>query len=288
MDLSIIILSYNTKELTINCISSILSQYKKELDEKKFEIIVLDNASEDGSSKAILNLKIPNLNLIESKENLGFSNGNNVASKKAKGDKFMFLNSDTEIKDQGIIKMIDFIDKNEKVGILGGKLKNPDGSDQPSVGEFYDLPKLFLMLLGFQRFGFLVSSPSKPQEVDWVSGASLMIRKKVFERVGGFEEKLFMYMEDVELCYKAKNKGFATYFFPEILIFHKERGSGNRTFSIVQIYKGVLFFYKKHKPNWQYQIAKFMLKSKAIVLLVIGKIINNKYLKDTYQQALSV
>ena len=101
MELSIIILSYNTKDLTINCLNSIVEQYKQELDKDRFEIIVVDNASSDDSLAAILRLKskISNLKLIESKENLGFSKGCNLGAENAKGEYLLFLNSDTEIKD---------------------------------------------------------------------------------------------------------------------------------------------------------------------------------------------
>ena len=89
-------------------------------------------------------------------------------------------------------------------------------------------------------------------------------KKKSFEKIGGFEKELFMYTEDMEFCFRAKKKGFSTYFYPEITLFHKERGSSNRTFAILNIYKGILFFYKKYKPDWQYQIAKMSIILKII------------------------
>ena len=290
MELSIIILKYKTKDLTTDCINSITEQYKKELDENKFEIVVVDNNSEDGSFETISNLKaaISNLKVIESKENLGFGKGCNLGAKHANGEYLLFLNSDTLIKDQGFVKMVDYLKKNENIGILGGKLKNVDGTSQPSVGKFYNLFNLFFMLLGLQRLGFLRESPNSIKKVDWVSGACMMVKKKVFEKTGGFEKELFMYWEDVEFCFKVRKKGFATYFYPEITLFHKELGSSNRTFAIINIYRGILFFYKKHKPKWQYYIVRFMLKTKSILLVSLGKIINNKYLQDTYSQALKI
>lgn len=288
MDLSIIILNYNTKELTINCIKSIVEQYKNQLDKKQFEIIVVDNASDDNSLESLKKLKIEGLKVIESKENLGFSKGCNLGAKNASGDYFLFLNSDTNIKDQGFLKMLDFFQKNEKVGILGAKLKNENGTSQPSAGHFYNLLNLFFMLLGFERLGFLKESPNQIKQVDWVSGASLMIRKKVFEKIGGFDKELFMYFEDVDLCYKAYKKGFLTYFYPEVTLFHKQLGSSNRSFAIFNIYKGILFFYKKHKSNFEYRIARFMLFSKAMLLVVLGKILNNKYLQTTYSDVLKI
>jgi GT2 family glycosyltransferase len=288
MDLSIIILSFNTKDLTINCLDSIVDQYKQELKNNQFEIVLVDNNSSDGTLEAVRKLNIQNLKLVESKENLGFSRGCNLGAKSANGEYLLFLNSDTEIKDQGLAKMVEYLRKNEKVGILGGALHSEDGTSQLSAGKFYNLFNLFLAMIGLERFGFLRESPHKIKKVDWVSGASLMIGKKLFEKIGGFEKELFMYAEDMELCYRVKKKGLSTYFYPEVTLFHKELGSSNRTFAILNIYKGILFFYKKYKPGWQFKIAKFILFSKASVLVLLGKIMNNRYLRETYSQALEI
>nr|MBI5455861.1 glycosyltransferase family 2 protein [Candidatus Levybacteria bacterium] len=290
MVLSIIILNYKTKDLTTACINSIVEQYKKELDDNKFEIIVIDNNSQDESFETLSGLQsaISNLKIIESKENLGFAKGCNLAASKARGENLLFLNSDTEIKDQGFLKMVNFISQNKNIGILGGKLKNLDGTSQLSSGKFYSLFNLFLVLLGFNELFGLRQSPNVIKKVDWVSGGCFMIRKDVFQKVKGFEKDFFMYIEDMELCFRVKKKGYLTYFYPEIMLFHKELGSSNRTFAIVNIYKGILLFYKKHKSNPEYLLAKLMLKSKALILVVLGKISNNKYLKDTYLEALKI
>jgi len=288
MELSIIILSFNTKDLTLNCINSIVEQYREELEKKQFEIILIDNASSDGTQDLVKKLKIQNLKIIGSKENLGFSNGCNLGAKNASGEFLLFLNSDTQIKDQGFVKMIDYLKKNEKIGILGGKLKNEDGTAQASTGNFYNLFNLFFMLLGIERVGFIRKSPNKTKQVDWVSGACLAIRRKVFEKIGGFEKTLFMYWEDIDLCFKAKKKGYSTYFYSEITLFHKSLASSNRSFAILNIYKGILFFYKKNKPGLAYLVAKVMLFSKALMLRTFGQISNNKYLVQTYGQALEL
>jgi GT2 family glycosyltransferase len=286
MDLSIIILNYNTKDLTIACINSIVAQYKQELDNNKFEIILVDNLSSDGSLAAFKKIKLVGLRLIESKENLGFSKGCNLGAKNATGNFLLFLNSDTEIKDQGFIKMLQFFDDKKEIGILGGKLKNEDGTNQLSCGKFYNLFNLFLMLYGFNKT--LRESPNAIKKVDWVSGASLMIRRNIFAKLGGFDKDIFMYLEDMELCFKAKKKGFSTYFFPEIMLFHKEGRSSGRSFAVLNIYKSTLIFYKKNKNTFEYILAKCMLKFKALVLVVFGKLINNKYLERTYIDALKI
>src|SRR5680860_38346 len=183
--LSIVILNYKTKDLTLKCIESIINVYKEELKDKTFEIILVDNNSEDNSVKAFEKSEFtPYFNLIKGKENIGFGGGNNLGAKHSKGKYVLFLNSDTEVKDKGLLKMVDYMDKNEKVGILGGKLYFPDGKIQTSVGKFYNLGYLFLMLFGYEKLGFLRKSPKEITKVDWVSGALMMVKKGLFEKIG--------------------------------------------------------------------------------------------------------
>lgn len=286
--LSIIILSFNTKDLTIKCLESIIKQYKKQLEKEEFETIIVDNGSTDDSVGAISNFQslISNLQLIENKENLGFSKGNNVGAKKAKGKYLFFLNSDTEVLDRGLLQMINFLEENPMIGVLGARLINLDGSDQKSVGRFYHLGNVFLMLFGGERLGLLRSAPKNALNVDWVSGASMMVRQNIFERLGGFDEEFFMYMEDLELCYRVKKEGFKVYFYPYIKILHKQLGSSNKSFAIINIYKGLIYFYKKHKNIIEYVLLKTMLDFKAFILIVFGSITHNIYLSNTYKKAI--
>ena len=282
--LSIIILSYNTKELTLRCIQSIFSQYKKELLEKEFEVIVVDNNSSDDSVKSI---KYNAITVIENKENVGFGRGANIGASAAKGKYVLFLNSDTEVLDHGFMSMMEFLENNPKIAILGGKLENIDGSAQRSAGKFYNFGNLIIMLLGLERLGFLRSSPSKIQKVDWVSGACMMVRADIFEKLSGFDGKLFMYMEDMEICFRAKKLGFLTYFYPSLRLKHKSLGSSNRTFAIINIYKGILHFYAKHKNYFEYLAAKTLLIAKAAILILVGFLTFNSELRDRYRKAIS-
>ena len=147
--LSIIVLNYNTKDLTNTCIQSLRKQYSTQLESREFEIILVDNASTDGSIEAINNLPrtIPNVQLIKNKDNYGFSRGNNIGAKKAKGKYLFFLNSDTEVQDSGLFGMIRYLDVHENIGVLGGKLYNADGSSQQSAGKTYTFPNVFFMLI---------------------------------------------------------------------------------------------------------------------------------------------
>ncbi|MDP2638061.1 MAG: glycosyltransferase family 2 protein [Candidatus Levybacteria bacterium] len=290
--LSVIILNYRTPDLTIKSLQSLISLYGRELQEEKIEIIVADNASGDVSieniKKYLFNIKAKNIFLVENKENLGFAKGCNNAAGRARGKYLLFLNSDTHVEDRGFLLMSDFLEKNLKIGILGGKLYNTNGSIQPSAGKFYSLFNLVVMLLGFERIGFLRSSPNRIQKVDWVSGGCMMVRRDVFRQLRGFDEKLFMYMEDMEICFRAQKLNYETYFYPDVKIRHKSLGSSNKAFAIINIYQGILYFYLKHKPYWEYLIAKTLLTAKARILIMVGTLISNSDLKERYSKAIAL
>jgi len=277
---SIIILSYNTKDLLKSCLESI----GKNLKGFEFEVIVVDNASTDATASAISNNNA--IKLIQNKENLGFSKGNNIGAKKARGEYLLFLNSDTEIQDNGLRRMLEFFKEHSDIGIVGAKLTNPDESSQRSAGNFYSIINTILMLFGGEHF--VRFSPKEIQEVDWVSGAFMMVRREIFRKLKGFDENFFMYMEDMEICFRAKKLGFSTYFYPDVSVLHKELGSSNRTFAIVHIYEGLLYFYKKHRGGFEYQLARGLLLIKALSAILLGSIVRNTYLTATYQKALKV
>lgn len=284
VDLSIIILSFNTEKLTLKCVSSVLDQYRDYIN-KDIELVMVDNASTDQTIQSLK--KIREIKTVKNKENFGFSKGNNIGAKNSKGKYVLFLNSDTRVEDQGFLSMIRFLEENKRVGILGAKLTNPDGSVQKSAGNFYNLFNLTLTLLGLERFGFVRKLPKKTERVDWVSGGSLMIRRELFLRLGGFDEKIFMYVEDMEFCFRAFKKGFLTFYYPQIRLIHEERGSGNKEFAVLNIYRGILYFYKKHKAG-QYFIARIFLSIKALIAYFLGVFTNNSYLKKTYSSALRI
>ena len=292
MQLSIITINYNKSDLTLSCLKSLYLQYNKELNENIFEVILVDNASRLSDWNRLeqkIKLKnYKNLKIVKNKSNVGFSKGCNIGAQKADGDMFLFLNNDTEIKDRGLVGMIDFLVKNDQVQVLGGKLMNPDQSEQVSVGKFYTLVNAFLLLIGLQRLGFVNNNPTKTSKVDWVKGGCLMVRKKVFESLSGFDENLFMYIEDMEFCYRAKSAGYKVFFFPHVTIVHVDQGSSDRAFAIVNIYQNLLYFYKKHRSRKEYLFLKTVLYAKALILIALGKITNSKYLISTYEKALKV
>lgn len=291
-DLSIIIISYNTEKITIDCLKSIIKSLKN--SSLKYEIIIVDNASKDNSVSSIKKLKseIKNrnlkINLIENKENIGFGPANNQAVKLAKSDYLLFLNSDIIVLNASIEKLYNFYKQNEKLfNFLGGKLLNKDGTSQPSCGPMYTLPMIFAHLFLRGDYWELTRySPKKIKEVDWISGACILTKKEYFEKLGGFDEKIFMYMEEIDLFYRAKKHGFKVFFYPEAQFIHLgSQSSAGRSFPILQVYQGLIYFYKKHFSQFSLFILIIMLKLKALIGFLIGKIINNKYLTQTYAKA---
>jgi len=291
MIVSIVTLNYKKKELTIACMQSLYQEFKEEFERGLLELIIVDNASDDGSveelRKEIHTKKYKNVTLIPNKTNSGFGSGCNIGAAVARGENLLFLNNDTIINDKNILKMAEYLDKRHDIAILGGQLRNMDGSRQSSAGRFYTLGNAILLLFASRFIGESENDPKTISPVDWVKGALFMIRKKVFHKLHGFDERIFMYGEDMELCYRANELGYKVYFYPEINITHIEHGSANRSFAIINIYKNLLYFYKKHRSSSEYHLLKFLLQIKAIVLIIVGGLVNNKYLVDTYKKALS-
>ncbi|MGB9706638.1 MAG: glycosyltransferase family 2 protein, partial [Microgenomates group bacterium] len=255
-----------------------------------YEVIVVDNGSTDDSPQMV-EKEFPKAILIKNKKNLGFGAGNNQGMRIAKGEYFLLLNSDTIVRNRAWLKMAEFMDKNPDFGVVGCRLLNPDGSWQPSCGYFPNLPVAFLMLFAEHWLGSLVRfSPKKTKEVDWVMGAAMMIRPKVIEKAGWMDEGIFMYMDEVEWCWRIKKAGWRVVFYPGAEIIHFGGGSSpeGRRWPIVNIYRGLLYFYGKHKPSWQKEILKFMLKLKAQGVIILGKLTKNKYLGETYAEAIKV
>lgn len=273
--LSVIIVSFNTQELTLKCINSIFKHYEKEIEKKEFEIILVDNNSDDNTVKLIKE-KFKNALIIENKENYGFSKGNNIGAKKAQGEFLLFLNSDTYFENSTINGMISFLKEKNEIGVLGGRIIDKNGNTQKSAGNFFKLYNVFWE----NKF-----SPRTLQEVDWIEGSFFIIRQDLFNKIGGFDENFFMYVEDMELCYRIEKLGYKVYFYKNSYVVHLGQGSSDRTFAVVSIYKGMMYFYKKHKSTLEYSVLKMLLMIKAVGVFFLGLLIGNSYLVKTYKEA---
>jgi GT2 family glycosyltransferase len=284
--LSIIVVSWNTKELLRQCLDSLISSFKNQKSKLRMEIIVVDNGSTDGSPKMVKKF-FSKVVLLKNKDNLGFGAANNRGMKRAKGKYYLLLNSDTIVKRQALEKMVGLMDKQSEIDVLGCRLLNRDESCQPSAGPFPSLPVAAVMLF-LEHWGGDLVRKSFPvlQEVDWVMGAALMIRRETVERVGMMDEGIFMYMDEVEWCYRIKRAGGLVFFWPGAEIVHLGGGSSKsgRREPIVNIVRGLIYFYKKHYPRWQLTLLQVMVKLKAVTVMFWARLEGNQELQQTYEE----
>lgn len=295
-ELSIVIVNFNTRKITQQCIESIFKSFRtyKSKDAPRYEIVLIDNASTRDDSVpffASYTAKHANIVYVANQTNTGFGPANNQGVELARGEYVFLLNSDTIILKDAIHRLFAFYKKNEHIKhFIGPKLFNKDMTPQPSAAPFYTLPVIFgALFLRGDYWGLTRYSPKKTRRVDWVSGAAIMTKKEYFKKVGGFDETIFMYMEEVDLLYRALKDKMYTYFYPKAKIVHLGSASSNgKTFPILQVYKGFLFFYKKHYSRLSLILLRFLLRLKAGMAWFLGFVINNHYLKQTYEEAFDV
>lgn len=279
---SIIILSYNTSELLRKCLTSLFIQ----LRDQPFEVIVVDNASTD-DSVSMVKKDFKQVRVIENTENVGFAKGCNRGAQDSKSEYLLFLNSDTEVLLPDILEKLTALFEDPTVGIAGGLMINPDNSYQRSFGNFYTLPHVAKMLFLGEKSEISSQKFHSIQKTDWVSGGFMMVKKSVFDQVKGFDEGYFMYVEDVDLCYKVTKAGYSVVIDPSIQIHHIGQGSSNRTFAIVHIYKGLNRFYKLHRSSVEYLSLRVLLFLKAYLVMLFATIKGDHPLKERYKQAIT-
>lgn len=217
MDVSVIIISYNTLELTRNCINSVLEK----TTDINYEIIVVDNASNDGTVEMIENT-FPQVKLLAEKKNWGFGTANNIGAKNAKGDFIFLLNSDTLLVNNAIKILFQYIQNNPDIGICGGQLFDLKMNKTNSYGPYPTLSReLFVALLPAKFTNFKPIHFEKAIKLNnCISGADMMINKKLYDQINGFDTDFFMYSEDVDLSYRMKKIGYNSAFVPEAKIIH--------------------------------------------------------------------
>ena len=301
IDLSIVIVNFNTKELLKDCIESIIAKTK----DLKYEVIVVDNASEDGSVELVRKFisKYP-VKLIANKKNLGFGKANNQGIKKAKGKYILLLNSDTLIKDNLLGEMVSWIDSHPAAGVTTCALKNKDGSLQGTGGYFPHLFKVFAWMFFLEDIPLLdrlikpfhpmhSQSPiykgegffKKPHQRDWITGAFFLARKEAIDKAGVFDEDYFMYTEEVDLCWRIKKKGWQVWYLPQWSIIHYGGASSTSEFALLSEYKGIKIFYGKHKPDWQMPFLRLFLKGGALLRIVLFGLLKGGKTAKIYAKA---
>lgn len=277
MDLSIIIVNWNVKDLLEKCLASVYRETRN-LD---FEVIVIDNASNDGSVEMIKK-KFPQVRLLANKENRWFAGGNNQGLAMAQGDLILLLNPDTEILDKAINKMVGMMKEGEEgkegiereedkiqtnIGVLGCKLLNPDMTLQPSCRKLPRLADQILILLKLHNFFHKLESVREyymldykhndTREVEQVMGACLMTRKKIVNIIGRLDEEYGSIFEEVDFCKRVIDAGWKIYFTDQAQVVHY-KGQSFRQRKIIINQKNfnyaLLRYFKKYKPLWQFLI----------------------------------
>lgn len=250
MDITISIVSFNTKDLLRKCLKNILSQGNN----LKTNVWIVDNASEDGSALMVEN-EFPDLNLIKNSENVGFGKAHNQVLKKSTAEFNLILNPDTEIPKDAISKMALFMEKFSDCGIASCKIAGFDGKLQSNGGDFPTGLALITWLFNLELLGNLPNFHrkdqayyQKPRETDWVGGTFMVIKKDVFGKIGYFNEDFFMYFEDTELCYRAKKAGFKIMINPEVYVKHISGASSKdpRFNQWKGEFQGLIYFYNKY------------------------------------------
>jgi N-acetylglucosaminyl-diphospho-decaprenol L-rhamnosyltransferase len=282
IDLSIIIVNWKSKDFLHKCIESIC-QHTKALS---FEMVVIDNASFDGCGE-MLAQHFPSVRFIQSNENLGFSRANNLAFNASRGDAVLFLNPDTELVGPAINELFNVLSHNLNVGAVGAKLLNSDGTLQLSCIQSFPtvanqildadiLRRLFPRLWLWGMAPLFISSET-PSEVEAIVGACVMLKRSVFETVGGFDPGYFMYAEDIDLSFKVRQAGFKSYFVPRATLKHFGGGSSQSArsyFASVMMKESVYRFFKiRRGPGsaWSYRV---LLAVSAMVRLPFALLVD--------------
>jgi GT2 family glycosyltransferase len=290
MDVSVIIVNYNTFKLTSDCIASVI----KKTGGISYEIILVDNASSECDAD-LFRSKFPGIQLIVSKENLGFARGVNLAIKKAKGDILLLLNSDTELINNAIKIAFDRLMKDHKIGVLTGKLRYADGKIQavanrfPTIGRnLRELFRINKFLSKDERIDYYLGEEfdhTCEKEADWIWGAFFMFSKEVLCKFPNEQlpADFFMYNEDMQWCYEIKKMGYRIIYSPEPELYHYIGGSDNSGFELQEKYFKVLL------PK-QFKLF-ILLKGKvyASVLFMLSALIHFSLLnKKDYQKGLLI
>jgi len=237
LDISISIVSYNTRDLLRACLQSLEARR----EEVALEIIVIDNNSTDGSAEMV-RAEFPKVLLIKAGENLGYGRANNLGLKDAKGRHFFVLNSDTEVQPGALRALVDFLDNHQQAGAVTAQLILPDGSIQPSCATDPNLMKVFWEQTYLDRLfphnkitgGYTMThwNYDDIREVEQVAGAAVVIRREAWQQIGGFDPAFFMYFEDTDLCIRLRKAGWSIWFTPDARVHHKVGASSDKDWQL--------------------------------------------------------
>lgn len=245
MKLSVIIVSYNVRYYLEQCIYSV----QRAAEGVDYEILVVDNHSGDGSVEYLKERFYDSITLIESNHNLGFAKANNIAFRQSKGEYVLLLNPDTFVGETCIRQVLEFMDTHPKSGGAGVMMYDGNGNVARESRRGLPTPYVsFLKMLGFtKRYYMSHLSWDKPERIEVVSGAFMMLRRSVLEKIGLLDEDFFMYGEDIDLSYRILKAGFENWYIPARIVHYKGESTQKTSFRYVHVfYQAMLIFFRKH------------------------------------------
>jgi N-acetylglucosaminyl-diphospho-decaprenol L-rhamnosyltransferase len=267
MNLSVVVVSYNTRDLLRACLTSVTSTMSSA---SNYEVIVVDNASLDGSASMVKET-FPQANLIANQENRGFAAANNQAIKRSTGRHVILLNPDTVVSEGALNAMVKFLDDNSHVGVVGPKLVFPDGGFQHSAFSFPTLPMIFIDFFPLNhrvvnsrlngRYPRALYGAGNPFPIDHPLGAGLMVRREVIEDVGLLDERFFMYCEEIDWCMRIKKAGWQILCLPEAgIVHHVGQSTGQfQSDMFVELHKSRCRLYEKHCSRFFRRMARLLV-----------------------------
>jgi len=276
MDISIIIVSWNVRELLRQCLLSIsrsrLKIQRSNLEHRTLtlELIVVDNASSDGTVE-MLGTEFPIVRVIANNTNVGFTRANNQALALAQGRYLFLLNPDTTLHPDALQTLYTYAEAHPRVGILGPQLFYGDGTLQSSRRRFPTLATAFLESTKLQqwfprnrvltRYYMLDTRDDAIQEVDWVNGAAMFVRRAVYERIGGLDETFFMYSEELDWCYRAKRAGWQVVYLPTARVTHYEGKSSEQAVAArdIHFHTSKVHFFRKTRGAFVAEVLRAFL-----------------------------
>lgn len=266
-DLSVVIVCMNNKKYLEPCLQSL---YNAGLSHS-FQVVVTDNGSTDGT-QAMLREKFPAVQLIQNDRNVGLSRASNQGIQATRGRYVLLLNDDTLVNGKSLDTMVDYLDTHPKVGAVGGRLLNPDGSLQAAGNSFPSLLEEFLITT---RLGNLIwpnypdrGHPNQETPVDWIGSACLLLRRQALDQVGLLDETYFIYGDEADLQYRLKRAGWQVVYLANVTTIHYGGRSMNRWRRRKMVYRGKMLFFKKNYGVFRTSILRLML-----AILSLGKMI---------------
>lgn len=277
-DVAVVIVSWNVKALLRRCLASLQSACAR--SSLSCQVIVVDNASSDGTAETVRH-EFPAVTLIANERNLGFVGGCNQGAAASDGRYILLLNPDTEVVGDAVQAMVGYMDAHADVGVLGPRLLFPDGRVQSSRRRFPSLATALIESTVLQqwfprssllrRYYMLDRSDDETQDVDWVTGACMCIRREAWDQVGPLDPSLFMYSEELDWCRRARNKGWRAVYLPTATIIHHEAQSSGQVVAARHIYfhSSKVYYFHKHHGAIRGEVVRWFLLATFAYQLVL-------------------